>query len=558
MIRIPYIILTAVIVPLLAASSCTSRNGKVHDILLEADSLVNDFPSKALGRIAYIDSINPRMNRQQQAMLTLIRTKARYKLFYPISQDTSIYYAASYYRKHGPVYRYAESMMMQGAVLYEQGRYSEALYAYKEAEQIMSGIDDKTQTGLLNTRIGELYSSSYVNSSEAVNRFRKALACFDQTSDIRRSMSAHLALARALLPDSTKEAKRHVMEGIALAMTEEDTTITLIGNELLCYIYDIDKEYDKLAATAEDIIRDYGRSITTVGRKQTYNNILQQCIKAYSVQGETGKAKTVAGLIYSDVLWEYNYHLIQLYLAESERDWETSFKHQKAAWEIADSLKDAGYRRMLLQSEKLYDSNRTQMENILLRQRLINRTFISIIAVVCIAAIAIILIQKNHQLKNRNSKIYSDNLSLTKRIEDNTIKGEYISIMEDMIRLTDKLMDTHYRYGSTPGIDDKVTEILDRHFHNNAGDKEKAYGTILRLCNAMYPDLLSGITANYPSIKPKDLTIIAGMACGLSTGTLCSIRNISERSLNVDKSRIAKILGMRITDYIKTHSALSQ
>lgn len=209
---------------------------------------------------------------------------------------------------------------------------------------------------------------------------------------------------------------------------------------------------------------------------------------------------------------------------------------------------------MLYQSEKLYDSSRTAMENILLRQKLLSITLISVIVIICIIAVTIVLVRKNRRLRSNNSRITSDNAKLAKRIEENTVRGKYLSAMESMILLTDKLMDTYYRYGSTPGIDKGIADILAEYSDSGSAYKDKTYGTIIRLCNAMYPDLLPEIKGKYPSLKVKDLALIAGMACGLSTGTLCSIRSISEHSLNVDKSKIAKVLGTRISDYIKAHT----
>lgn len=62
----------------------------------------------------------------------------------------------------------------------ERSEPEQALLAYKEAETVIGRSKNLEQLGLLHTRIGSLYQSSFVDSPSAVYRYREALDCFEK------------------------------------------------------------------------------------------------------------------------------------------------------------------------------------------------------------------------------------------------------------------------------------------------------------------------------------------------------------------------------------------
>ena len=76
---------------------------------------------------------------------------------------------------------------------------------------------------------------------------------------------------------------------------------------------------------------------------------------------------------------------------------------------------------------------------------------------------------------------------------------------------------------------------------------------VRRIVDVTYPGFLSGLETAYPALKEKDIYLIALMACGFSTGTICALRRISESSLYVEKTRIARRIGEEgsLADFIQ-------
>ena len=144
-----------------------------------ADSLITAAPQAALDTLMAIDSSDAaRLPRADRVFHTLLRTEAGYKCWLPVAGNTTaISEAADYYRRKGPEDLLARALVMQGAVLFEQGDTEGAMLAYKEAEPILERSGDPEQLGLLHTRIAELYQYTMVNIPESISRLKSALSC---------------------------------------------------------------------------------------------------------------------------------------------------------------------------------------------------------------------------------------------------------------------------------------------------------------------------------------------------------------------------------------------
>lgn len=126
--------------------------------------------------------------------------------------------------------------------------------------------------------------------------------------------------------------------------------------------------------------------------------------------------------------------------------------------------------------------------------------------------------------------------------------GEGIqSVLRDMVALIGEMNEACGRDGdgSTSTVD--IRKMLDRYF-----PEEEVYDRIRRICDLLYPGVLSEIEREHPSLTRNDLLLIALMACGFPTGAICAVRRLNVHSLNVQKTRTARKIapGLRLSDFI--------
>lgn len=126
--------------------------------------------------------------------------------------------------------------------------------------------------------------------------------------------------------------------------------------------------------------------------------------------------------------------------------------------------------------------------------------------------------------------------------------GEGIqSVLRDMVALIGEMNEACGRDGdgSTPAVD--IRKMLDRYF-----PEEEVHDRIRRICDLLYPGVLSEIEREHPSLTRNDLLLIALMACGFPTGAICAVRRLNVHSLNVQKTRTARKIapGLRLSDFV--------
>lgn len=539
---------------MITAASCSGDRAEAVRMLAEAEVLAETDPNSALTIIEKIDSLHIHFGGESHARLALVGTKTRYRCFQAVKDDTLIHDAVRYFQKHSNDKKLGEALMYQGAVLLEQGNTSKALQSYKEAEKALRQSEDYILLGLINTRIGEIYRLSLVNYNEATCWLKNALHYFDMTDDIGRITQAHLSLARSLIStESYNEAERHIREGIALAQMTDNRNAVLIGYELISYIYEKQGRQREVIETAHTAVKEFGWTVEGPTAPRMMGNILSACASAYAKLGRPDSAAAVAARIDWETAGEYSRLLTYSHVYEAQGNLASALEYHDKAWDMADSLKEAGYRNSLVQAEKFYDYSRTELENERLSHKLLTTWIIVIASVIILALLTTVLILSAKHIKARTAQLEKENDDLHKKVEDNAPKKTHLETMGQMLAMTDSLVETYYRYGSTPGLDEKIRDVL-REFLGDP-DKKKADGNgsqekVLELCEAICPGLIARIRELYPGLKPREILTIACTACGFSTGTTARLRGISESSLYVERSRISSVLGCPIPDYI--------
>lgn len=557
------IVLTAAILSALICACCDDiRHARASMTI--ADSLLSADPDSSLAILQGMDSsVIERLGKRDMALYTLLLAEAEYKCWMPVDDDTIINESVHYYRHHGPEDMYARALTMQGAVYLERGEYILSLECYKKAEQIIMKGTDLLEQGLLHTRIAELYQFTYINKEATIDRYRMALDCFRKANLTDRVMFGNLSLARVMLFERPDEALAYIKGGSALAELLNDRDMILVGLELLTQYHDIKKDPDGVISTASEALRQYNTDDEWI--RPIITNILVCLTKAYADKGDSVNARKTADLIYWKDEDRQVRHYIMSKLAASREDWKSALENERITEGIADSIMRAGLDLHLREVERNFENSRLREEYTALKSRYISYAVI-LLFLICMTVLAGLLIHlKNISLKREVEKSTDiirnlsngrmDNGNGTGAAESSTgrtgrsrpMNRESVAISEEMLKVTDELLDAYYKYGRTKAIAEHVKKILESHF-----PADDTMTRIMKIVNATYPGFLTGLRDAHPALKEKDLYLIAMMACGFSTGTICALRRITESSLYVEKSRIAKKIGdnVRLSEYV--------
>ena len=556
-----HLITAVTVILLLSIASCSDRDAQVRQTLAAADSLMMTEPQAALDTLMTIDSSDaaepPRADR---AFYTLLRTEAEYKCYLPVAENTAIAEAAAYYRRKGPEDRLARALVMQGAVLSEKGDAESAMLAYKEAEPILEHSSGLEQLGLLHTRIGELYQTTFSNTANIVYRYRKALECFEAGGCGHRLAAANLALSRILLAaDSAEQWKRYHGYGRKYAVASRDTSNILeCINQYALFQLIYGRDSLNAARLAAGTLRNKGycRYLS----RPLLNSFCQ-----IAAEGYTGSEKTDSALVFADMMVPANivdsmaYYDILSKIMEAGGDFDKAFDYGRRAYELESTINRKSDVLNLSAHEHEIQSS---------YERMLGRHRISILELtaVLLASFSAVMtaahIRTRKSLKRTHKKIKAnlhalyptenrtdgdtedgelDRIftALRKQLaRDNRARREAADITSRLLAVTNEMLRSYYRYRDGETFRRSIDRLVATRFpHETTPNKIKG------IINAVYPGFLEGLKISRPALTDNDIFIIALISCGFDNESMCLLTGVRPESLMVYKSRIAAKMG---------------
>ena len=600
--------MAAVLTMLAAALSCSGRQAQVRQTLAAADSLMMTQPQAALDTLMTIDSSDAeKLPRTDRAFYTLLRTETEYKCYLPVAGNTAITEAADYYRRKGPEDRLARALVMQGAVLSEQGDAERAMLAYKEAEPMLERSGDLEQLGLLHTHVAALYQDNIFDVSASTDRYRKALECFHNAGLTEREMYTHLSLARVLMYDSTDKVYAHLQKGLSMALNTGNRTCLLSAYELLTHIYHSKGEYNSIIELTNRVVGQFGHTNLNEAEENTYKSLLYNCAVSYVATGCTDSAEIIAARIPVRDKYDSLYILsLHADFAEAEHDFEKALDCQKEINNVtADILQDS-HDRLLADIEGKYENSRLR-EDVYRKERN-NFILAFILSCTVLLATSVYLIMKKllrrqkaeterqagiadtlsrtasrltQELITKDSESQSVNRELTRyraRLErvSETIerikqeKQQEESERKELQNMLDRQAMTNDRllkyYSSAYRVMQEIVTIYDmrssnpKHFMEEAMDVAKEFITDMNsLSNAktvidtVYPGFTHSLFSEIPGLQDEDRHLIVLTCFGYPNSAVASLLRISEANLAVRRTRLARRMGLdeSLTRYLR-------
>ena len=554
--------------------SCSDRNTSLCSELAAADSLMMTDPQGALDILSGIDSAEiGRMDREDRAFHTLLMMEAEYKNYLPVAEDTAVSEAVSYYRRRGPEELLARALVMQGAVLSERGDAEGAMLAYKEAEPLVERMGDMEQLGLLHTRIAELYQISLVNSESAIDRYRKALDCFEKAELPERIVFANIALARMLMIDSMDKAIPHLE--MALHMSEQYGMRIpgLNAMDLIYYMYEPEYNAREIINLTRKVFSLYGNVPQNTVEKTIYNAMWYKAARAYINLRKSDSAMILIESIQPNDKID-SIHLYTLYkdIAALENDSEKMQRYQENVHRIELSILEEGYESQLRDSELRYDHSRLEAK---LYKRDRGILFLILICILAVATSYTIIhflrkILRRQRFETEKQKALAEDFRITAtglQKELDSQKSENIILSQEKRREEEErkkleqilLKRTSFNtelmryYNMTYNTMREIIDIYDIHQSNPRHLLDKSvtvarkfisdtnsYGNAKSIINSLYPGFLDKLFSEFPKLSKEEKYLLILTCLGYSTSIVSSIIGISETNISTKKTRLAQ------------------
>lgn len=158
--------------------SCTDgrSEGQVARLLRQAETCMEEYPDSALVYLHQIPDPE-KLTGENQADYCLLLTQAMDKNDLPLSSDSLIQIAVSYYSNKGDAECKAKALFYKGRVFQQQGNLEGATLLYKKVESMIPDLTDYYLVGLIYSYLGHL-NRDEEHYKKALFYYEKALPCY--------------------------------------------------------------------------------------------------------------------------------------------------------------------------------------------------------------------------------------------------------------------------------------------------------------------------------------------------------------------------------------------
>ncbi len=493
---------------------------------------------------------------QEKAYYALLYTQCLHKNYLPIVNDSLISLAVDYYLHEKEWDKYAKSLIYKGISLEEMYMNTMAMEMYKKAEEISAESSDFLLKGLINSRIGMLYSKKLIENNEDIKYYKNAKDYFNKARHYANLNSILSLIGQHYRVGQTNRdsAYYYINQAIELAQQREDSVSLLYNKALLANTYYLDGNYKTAKEICLFIIRNKNNSTLS---DEVYNCLSRSYAALYMIDS----AYHYSGLINIRKNDSLSYYLTNKIIAEKSGDFKKAFDFFTLSQRISDSIINSARKMDIYDVEKRYDYQKLVIKNQDLQIKNQSRLLVIILVSIFFAGLLFVelLIIKRKQKELEEIRFFLEQLKSSSLMRANTLNCEIsttISNEEKLKKFLDRklhtirqLIDLSYRYESTPKAFIKHFKSIIRTDNLDEG----VLNDLVDIVNVQHNRIIDHLAKKHPELNSDDLKLIALICCNFSAIEMTVFFNYTnEKSIYGRKKRLTQKMKIEsnIDDYI--------
>ncbi|MDE7393191.1 MAG: hypothetical protein K2M80_01780, partial [Muribaculaceae bacterium] len=163
--------ITFLLIIMIASLASSCRNSEYFDLLLQAESVIDEMPDSAL---TILEAIHPETLKtdKERALYGLLQTEARIKKHIEEESDTLIAQSADYFLSNGDMAHAIPAVYYYGRTTYLLGDSPKAISLYFQAKDMAEEQEEWFWAGMACRGIADIYSDHY-NAAEELEYAKK-------------------------------------------------------------------------------------------------------------------------------------------------------------------------------------------------------------------------------------------------------------------------------------------------------------------------------------------------------------------------------------------------
>ena len=477
---------------------------------------------------------------EARALYAILRTQADYKCYVPLTTDTLIRYATTYYNTDRKNYRAAMAWYSLGCVYTELQDDAAAVEAYLQAQSLFPDTTVRYYQ-ICYHKLGRHYLNKNM-----VGEALAACQAYHRTAQGHDILYADIGLAQAYIYNEQPKLAHEILENLLLYHSEIDTlSLGTILFDLGKIEYTFSKDYDKAEA--------YFNQLLALNDEAIEEGVFwfKGRINEFRKHSDTAKhyyEKAMQG--YDEVYLQYNCARSLLYLTLDSLTQPVLYGYIKRFEEMGDSINRLERRSEIDEIHTAHQLELQQRELSERHRRFLYNVLLSFVCLVSLAVIVSLLIEqrrKRHYLRlqkalQRNqAEIYKMYESIEEKRDNGSLTREQIvALYCDNLAKSIVL----FRKNSWAGRLQFLSEQRSKDIPSFTIKERELLAEALEDCFInVKTNLRDEAAKNNSKLSAEDIHLCIYMALGYSTGVIREcLAASSDNVVNQRKKRLANKL----------------
>ncbi len=503
----------------------------IRVILDDAESIMADYPRKALEMVRTIDVYKLRSNGIK-ARYALLYSMALDKNYIDETDDSLIRIATDYYLNKGGATDKFLSLYYLGRVQQNSGNHIQAMLTFLEAEYSGLQTEDSYLLGLLYTQMASIHSKHY-DYKNALFYNEKAYLCYSKTQHTAHINYAifDMGVANYNLQQYEKSLELY-NSALEMAVERKDTALQSLCFSNLALTYSATSDFDKVKSALEQKADNLNKRLS-----------LKDCCcmaEYYTEAGKIDSAKSYieqARLLINNRLDSAHIYYASYFVNEKTGNFREAAGNLRSILAIQDSVTRGVLHQSLVVAQRDFFQEKSEL----------NAYKLKITKVYWIAAIIIIVLSVSLVIYYLRNVIKANNIEamryMEKILEFQASKERMLEQLRELFKerfaLVDELCSTYYERHTTKSeqiaIFNKVKGIIESFATDKSTKKQ-----LEDLVNLYNENVIEKLKTQIPDTTDSEIELFCFLFAGFSPCTISIFINDRIQNVYTRKSRLKK------------------
>lgn len=533
------------IATILLCVSCSTDMSTLEDI----ETYINERPDSALMVLSSMD-VSSLKGREARNYYHLLLAQAKDKCFIDETNDSQMLSVVDYYKSHTDYPKLFRAYYYLGRIRQNAGRYTDAMYSYTEAEQLLDYIDDDYAKGLLYAQLGAL-NHSFFDFNKALTAFEQANCYYGKAGKIAHLNFTKLDIGNVLYGlEEFSRAEIILTEVLSWAADNKDTQLYQDAMEVLCLVY-----------WAENDIHSMHKLLNDDHFKQIDETLIINRTRALdaAMNGNYSEAHD-----YIDSAWHMArnekdscilYHISYI-VSKEQGDYINALNSHESLLDLQDSTVRQALQKPLQSVRNDYFEAKSAYYEQLLRNNKYRLCLAIIIALIAVTSLLLFyrrrIVLKDNELSayieladNLKSSLVATKSKLAESSSENEQQAKMLNEMSEQItvlfskqyELLDKLGNTYYETHGSSRDRDAIYQQVKNEIENFATDK-KCIAQLEAIVNKYKDNVMSVVRAEMKGLSEMECRLLCFLFAGFSAKAISVFTGDSTANIYMKKSRI--------------------